>query len=65
VEAADSSAALVINDEPGAAVWLLWRSASSGFFKPQDFTQAGSGTRQSSRIQSSGHGCRVVAADPP
>jgi hypothetical protein len=23
-----------------AAVWLLWRPASSAFFKPQDFTQA-------------------------
>jgi hypothetical protein len=24
-----------------AAVWLLWRPASSAFFKPQGFTQAG------------------------
>ncbi len=23
-----------------AAVWLLWRPASSAFFKPQGFTQA-------------------------
>ena len=26
-----------------AAVWLLWRPASGAFFKPRDFTQAGSG----------------------
>ena len=24
-----------------AAVWLLWRPASSAFFQPQGFTQAG------------------------
>jgi hypothetical protein len=24
----------------GAAVWLLWRPASSAFFKPRGFTQA-------------------------
>jgi hypothetical protein len=33
-----------------AAVWLLWRPASRAFFQPQDFTQAGSGARLSSRI---------------
>jgi hypothetical protein len=37
-----------------AAVWLLWRPASSAFFKPQGFTQAGSGAAVSSRIRSSG-----------
>jgi hypothetical protein len=36
-----------------AAVWLLWRPASSAFFKPQGFTQAGSGAAASSRIRSS------------
>jgi hypothetical protein len=36
-----------------AAVWLLWRPASSAFFKPQGFTQAGSGAQLSSRIRSS------------
>ncbi len=37
-----------------AAVWLLWRPASSAFFKPQGFTQTGSGAQLSSRIRSSG-----------
>jgi hypothetical protein len=36
-----------------AAVWLLWRPASSAFFKPQGFTQAGPSARLSSRIGSS------------
>ena len=36
-----------------AAVWLLWRPASTAFFKPQDFTQAGHSARPSSRIGSS------------
>jgi hypothetical protein len=36
-----------------AAVWLLWRPASSAFFKPQGFTQAGHSARPSSRIGSS------------
>jgi hypothetical protein len=36
-----------------AAVWLLWRPASSAFFKPQGITQAGSGAAISSRIRSS------------
>jgi hypothetical protein len=36
-----------------AAVWLLWRRDSSAFFKPQGFTQAGSGVQLSSRIGSS------------
>jgi hypothetical protein len=36
-----------------AAVWLLWRPACSEFYKPQGFTQAGHGARQSSRIGSS------------
>jgi len=36
-----------------AAVWLLWRPASGAFFKPQGFTQAGSGAQLSSRIRSS------------
>ena len=36
-----------------AAVWLLWRSASSAFFKPQGFTQAGPRRKLSSRIRSS------------
>jgi hypothetical protein len=36
-----------------AVVWLLWRPASSAFFKPRDFTQAGSGAQPSSRIRSS------------
>jgi hypothetical protein len=35
-----------------AAVWLLWRPASSAFFKPQGFTQAGHSTQPSSRIRS-------------
>jgi hypothetical protein len=33
-----------------AAVWLLWRPASSAFFTPQDFTQAGHAAQPSSRI---------------
>jgi hypothetical protein len=36
-----------------AAVWLLWRPASSGFFKPQDFPLAGHSAWPSSRIESS------------
>ncbi len=36
-----------------AVVWLLWRPASSAFFKPQGFTQAASGAQLSSRIRSS------------
>ena len=36
-----------------AAVWMLWIPASSAFFKPQGFTQAGSGAQLSSRIRSS------------
>ncbi len=36
-----------------AAVWLLWRPASSAFFKPQGFTQAGHRTQPSARIGSS------------
>jgi hypothetical protein len=36
-----------------AAVWLLWRPASSAFFKPQGFTQAGHSAQPSSRIRSS------------
>jgi hypothetical protein len=36
-----------------AVVWLLWRPACSAFFKPQDFTQAGSGVQPSSRVRSS------------
>jgi hypothetical protein len=36
-----------------AAVWLLWRPASSAFFKPQDFTQAGHSAQPSSQIRSS------------
>jgi len=34
-----------------AAVWLLWRPASSAFFKPQASTQAGPGSRPSSRTE--------------
>ena len=34
-------------------VWLLWRPASSAFFRPQGFPQAGSGAVISSRIRSS------------
>jgi hypothetical protein len=33
-----------------AAVWLLWRPASSAFFKPQGLTQAGAGAQLSSRM---------------
>ena len=36
-----------------AAVWLLWRPASSAFFKPQGLTQAGRSAQPSSRIRSS------------
>jgi hypothetical protein len=36
-----------------AAVWLLWRPASSAFFKPQGVTQAGSGAQLSSRMNAS------------
>jgi hypothetical protein len=36
-----------------AAVWLLWRPASSAFFKPQGLTPAGPSVRRSSRIGSS------------
>jgi hypothetical protein len=32
-----------------AAVWLLWRPASTAFFKPRGFPQAGSGAQLSSR----------------
>jgi hypothetical protein len=36
-----------------AAVWLLWRPASSAFFGSQDVAQAGHGARLSSRMESS------------
>jgi hypothetical protein len=36
-----------------AAVWLLWRPASTAFFKPQRFTGAGHGAQPSSRVGSS------------
>jgi hypothetical protein len=36
-----------------AAVWLLWRPASSAFFKPRDVSQAGSGAQLSSRMNAS------------
>jgi hypothetical protein len=36
-----------------AAVWLLWRPASSAFFKPQGFTSAGHSAQPPSRIGSS------------
>ena len=36
-----------------AAVWLLWRPASSAFFKPPGFPQAGPGARPSSPVESS------------
>jgi hypothetical protein len=36
-----------------AAVWLLWRPASTAFFKPHGFTQAGHSAQPSSRIGSS------------
>jgi hypothetical protein len=36
-----------------AAVWLLWRPASSAFFKPQGLTQAGHSAQPSFRIRSS------------
>ena len=42
-----------------AAVWLLWRPASSAFFKPQGFTQAAPGAQLSSPLDRPGHGCRV------
>jgi hypothetical protein len=35
-----------------ATVWLLWRPASSAFFKPQGSTQAGHSPQPSSRIRS-------------
>ena len=35
-----------------AAVWLLWRPASSAFFKPHGFTQAGHSAQPSSGIRS-------------
>ena len=35
-----------------AAVWLLWRPASSAFFKPQGLRQAGHSAQPSSRIRS-------------
>jgi hypothetical protein len=37
-----------------AAIWLLWRPASSAFFKPQDVTQAWHGAQLSSRTRSPG-----------
>ena len=36
-----------------AAVWLLWRPASSAFFKPRGLTQAAPGAQLSARIRSS------------
>lgn len=36
-----------------AVVWLLWRPASSAFFEPQGFPQAGPSARLSARIRSS------------
>ena len=36
-----------------AAVWLLWRPASTAFFKPQGFAHAGHSARLSSRVGSS------------
>jgi hypothetical protein len=36
-----------------AAVWLLWRPASSAFFKPQAPAQAGPGAQPSSRTEAS------------
>jgi hypothetical protein len=36
-----------------ATVWLLWRPASTAFFRPQGFTQAAPGAQLSSRIPSS------------
>jgi hypothetical protein len=36
-----------------AAVWLLWRPASSAFFKPQDFPLAGHSGQPSSRTEAS------------
>jgi hypothetical protein len=36
-----------------AAVWLLWRPASSAFFTPQGVTQARSGAQLSSRMNAS------------
>jgi hypothetical protein len=36
-----------------AALWLLWRPASSAFFKPRDVTRAGSGAQLSSRMNAS------------
>ena len=43
-----------------AAVWLLWRPASSAFFKPQDLTQAGPGARPPSPVESSSRWPRQV-----
>ena len=36
-----------------AAVWQLWRPASTAYFKPQGFTHAGHSAQPSSRIRSS------------
>ena len=36
-----------------AVVWLLWRPASSAFFKPQGFTQARRSAQSSARMGSS------------
>ena len=36
-----------------AAVWLLWRPASSAFFKPRYQTGAGSGAQLSARMNAS------------
>jgi len=43
-----------------AAVWLLWRPASSAFFKPQDFQQAGHSAQPPSPIASSSQPPRQV-----
>jgi hypothetical protein len=43
-----------------AAVWLLWRPASSAFFKPQASTQAGPGAQLSSRTEASSRVPRQV-----
>jgi len=42
-----------------AAVWLLWRPASSAFFTPQDFPHAGHSAQPWSRIRSSSSRPRV------
>jgi hypothetical protein len=39
-----------------AAVWLLWRPASTAFFKPHGLTQSGHSGQPSSRTGSSGSG---------